>query len=49
MDIRLVYPLMERYKAMKEKIFNRIEEIKEEIIALSMDIYNNPEVALEEF
>ena len=49
MDIRLVYPLMERYKAMKEKIFNRIEEIKEEIIALIMDIYNNPEVALEEF
>ncbi|MGM9534673.1 MAG: M20 family metallopeptidase [Intestinibacter sp.] len=34
---------------MKQKIFNKIENIKEEIISLSMDIYNNPEIAMEEF
>lgn len=34
---------------MKEIILNKIDEIKDEIIDLSMDIYNNPEIAMEEF
>ncbi len=34
---------------MKEKILLKIESIREEIIDLSMDIYNNPEVAMEEY
>ena len=32
---------------MKEIILNKIDEIKDEIIDLSMDIYNNPEIAME--
>lgn len=34
---------------MKEKILLKIESIRQEIIDLSIDIYNNPEVAMEEY
>ncbi len=34
---------------MKEKILLKIESIREEIINLSMDIYNNPEIAMKEY
>lgn len=34
---------------MKEKVLLKMESIREEIINLSMDIYNNPEIAMKEY